>query len=349
MLGILRFFLASCVVVFHFSGSVPTIGILAVNFFYVISGYLMTLVLHETYRFNPVSFFSNRALRLYPAQLAICMVSIPFLWGLSNAQSFHPLWGTAQWQDWIGNILIFPWTFLPSQHFRISPTTWSVAVEICCYFLLWLFVSRRAWTAISSVGLAILWQAYQFHVGADQESHYFPVSAAMLPFSLGAASYFATDMLSRSKSRKHASTVNQLAILISVITVFVVNWRLALRFDASPFYGLFYYVNDILACVSVIILHGKKYHGITKNISLWFGDLSYPVFLCQWLGAFIAWHIIGIGSPMRSWWVFLIGYVIAVGLGVCIVLLVDRPIQALRARVREIALAPRTPLRQSLN
>jgi len=44
MLGILRFFLASCVVVFHMSGHAPIIGVLAVNCFYVISGYLMTLV-----------------------------------------------------------------------------------------------------------------------------------------------------------------------------------------------------------------------------------------------------------------------------------------------------------------
>jgi hypothetical protein len=45
MLGLVRFFMATCVVVFHLTLLVPNIGMLAVNYFYVISGYLITMVL----------------------------------------------------------------------------------------------------------------------------------------------------------------------------------------------------------------------------------------------------------------------------------------------------------------
>jgi peptidoglycan/LPS O-acetylase OafA/YrhL len=334
MLGILRFFLASCVVVFHMSGHAPVIGVLAVNCFYVISGYLMTLVLNETYRFDPQRFFANRFLRLYPAQIAICAFSLPFIWGLSKAPLFHPMWGAPQWQDWAGNALIFPWTFLPSQHFRISPTTWSVAVEIWCYFFLWLLVSRRPWTAVFTAVLAALWQVYLFRTGADEGAHYYPVSAALLPFSLGAASYFAINHPLLSRFERKASSTTQFVILFGVVAAFLANWQLAVRFDASPYYGVFYYLNTVVACLAVIALHDLRPTGIAGRVAAWCGDLSYPMFLAQWVATFIAWHIIGTDTPTRSWSVFSLGYALSVLIGIATVVLVDRPIHRVRNKIR---------------
>jgi peptidoglycan/LPS O-acetylase OafA/YrhL len=323
--------------VFHLSGHVPSIGILSVNFFYVISGYLMTLVLNETYRFNPRNFFVNRALRLYPSQLALCAVSLVLIWTLPQAVEFHPLWGTPKWSDWIGNVLIFPWSFLPDQHFRILPATWSIAVEIWCYFFLWLFVSRRPWTAILSTILAICWQAYLFSTGANAEAHYFPVTAALLPFSCGAMSYFIISHPKLVEIERSAKPFTQGLILCVVVTLFLINWDLAIRFDRSAYCGFFYYANTLLACVAVISLHGLKARGKLAWLAGWCGDLSYPIFLAQWGCGFVAWHILGTDGPMRGWPILALGYILSVLVGIATIRLVDRPIYQLRARIRSNA------------
>jgi peptidoglycan/LPS O-acetylase OafA/YrhL len=335
MLSILRFFLATCVMMFHLSGKVGHLGVLSVNFFYVISGYLMTMVLHETYHFDAIRFFTNRFLRLYPMQYAICLLSLPFIWGLGNAYAFHSMWGTPHWQDWMSNLLIFTWLLPIEQHFRISPTTWSVAVEINCYLLLWLFVSRRQWTAAISVVAAIAWQVHQFCIGAADASHYFPVSAALLPFSLGASSYF----LARSLpcTQRTAPRAIQVLALSAVIVAFLFNWHLSLRYDVSPFHGLFYYVNTAIACVSVIVLQGMRASGRLGRMAKWCGDLSYPVFLAQWVAGFIAWHLLGAGAMHTGWSVFALAFAIATAGSVLAVLLVDRPILRIRARIRSAA------------
>lgn len=337
VLGILRFFLASCVVVYHLSGHVPSIGILAVNFFYVISGYLMTLVLNETYSFKTRSFFVNRLLRLYPAQLVLCAISLPFIWILPRAIEFNPAWGSPQWQDWIGNVLIFPWTFLPQQHFRILPATWSIAVEIWSYFFLWLFVSRRSWTAVLSMACAVLWQIHLFRTGAEAGAHYFPVSAALLPFSCGAISYFVISHPTLARIERRASSFTQIVLLCAVIATFLLNWSLAVRIDPSVYYGVFYYLNILLACIAVGMLHGLRARGKYEHFTAWCGDISYPVFLVQWGSGFVAWHLIGTDAPAHSWPTFIVGYVISVIVGIVTVKLVDRPIHRIRARVRSNA------------
>jgi peptidoglycan/LPS O-acetylase OafA/YrhL len=317
VLGLLRFFLASCVVSFHLTERIPSIGILAVNFFYVISGYLITMILNETYRFSASNFFANRFLRIYPAHYAVSLLSLLFFWGLPGAHSFHAVWGVPQWQDWVGNLLIFPWTVI-SPRFRIDPTTWSIAIELCCYFWLWLIVSRRPWIAVATIAIAILWQIRQFHFGVAAPMHYGPVSAAILPFSMGAASYFMACKMSINRLKRSASVSMQLAILLAVIVVFMLNWHLAAMYDPSPFFGTFYYLNTVLACVAVVAFHGLRVDGAMGRVSSWCGDLSYPVFLSQWIAGFIAWHLMGTSAPMRGWAIFGLGYVISVAIGIAV-------------------------------
>lgn len=67
----LRFLLAS-LVVFHHLAEVPFAGHHAVIFFFVLSGYLITLVMQERYGYGAACvarFWANRALQLYPAYL----------------------------------------------------------------------------------------------------------------------------------------------------------------------------------------------------------------------------------------------------------------------------------------
>ena len=76
MLEVYRFVLALFVVQAHipWSGGSGPLSQHAVFSFYVLSGFLMTLILNETYGFgagNCARFWANRMLRLYPAKPGI--------------------------------------------------------------------------------------------------------------------------------------------------------------------------------------------------------------------------------------------------------------------------------------
>ncbi len=78
-MGVLRFLLAISVVLFHFGGQ-PTLmvgGGMAVQAFYVVSGFYMSLILNEKYlRGSYALYISNRLLRLYPLYLAVLLGSV---------------------------------------------------------------------------------------------------------------------------------------------------------------------------------------------------------------------------------------------------------------------------------
>lgn len=207
MLGLVRFVLALSVIAFHLTAAIPNLGLLAVNFFYVISGFLITLVLHETYKFSFRPFAINRFLRLFPSYYVFLGVGIFLSLIFSEHSKFHVSWNNSpSMTDAIGNLLMFPWAVLSDDvvqvnflnldqlhsavpHHRVVPSTWSVGVEIVCYFFLWLFTARKTSFAVATLALGGLWQAFVFNQNLDVRLAYFPVAAAMLPFASGALAY----------------------------------------------------------------------------------------------------------------------------------------------------------------
>ena len=77
MFGILRTLLAINVVLLHIF-NVPKLGNYSVSFFFVLSGFLMTLIMNKTYGFTSsgvVFFWKNRILRLYPVYLVLLSIT----------------------------------------------------------------------------------------------------------------------------------------------------------------------------------------------------------------------------------------------------------------------------------
>lgn len=363
MLGIIRFFLASCVVAFHLTAQIPVIGNFAVNFFYVISGFLITLILNTTYQFNFAKFWQNRTLRLLPAYLFFVVIGCGIIFFIPTAHEFHSNWtGKFLPGDWLGNAFIFPWAFLsdhsvPSpfsaftgnyifdfdgSRFRIVTSSWSVGVEITCYFLLWLFIARSKITCIASLILSIAYQVYAFNTYHSFDMIYFPFLAAALPFSMGAAGYFIYENLpSLAKDSKYTAPVT-----FACIAVFIVNWY-AYKSNAFGEQNiLLYYLNNIIAVITTISLVKLPTPTNLKFISKWLGDLAYPIFLCQYFGGFFAWLILG--GDKRGWAIFLLGYPISIILGILCIILVDRPLVRVRANIRTQAIKTATQENSSI-
>lgn len=123
-------------------------GVYAVFGFYVLSGYLITNVLHGAYRDRPGAFLLNRLLKIFPAYYAVVIATIPIIIFLPVG-SFHQAWAVIPSPyDVIANILVFPLAWSTMEDFRVVPPAWSIGVELVGYTLIFAFIGRRWWIAV---------------------------------------------------------------------------------------------------------------------------------------------------------------------------------------------------------
>lgn len=73
MLGYYRLSAATGVLLAHANGGTDGMARTMVGAFFVVSGYLMALTLRRNYGFNPIPFYWNRFLRLYPTHTLIAI------------------------------------------------------------------------------------------------------------------------------------------------------------------------------------------------------------------------------------------------------------------------------------
>lgn len=139
------------VILFHAGFNLFSGGYVGVDVFFVISGYLITTIIHTEIKagsFSILGFYDRRIRRILPALMLVCLVSVPFawMWMLPNefrnfAQSLVAI------SVFASNILFW----LESDYFgaaaELKPMlhTWSLAVEeqFYVFFPLFLLLFRR--------------------------------------------------------------------------------------------------------------------------------------------------------------------------------------------------------------
>jgi peptidoglycan/LPS O-acetylase OafA/YrhL len=332
MLGHFRFLLALMVIVFHLGGTETCShwGVYAVFGFYVISGYLMTMVLNSRYGFNlrgGARYLANRALRLYPPYLCVCGLALVLLaiWG-QRLGRYHPaIHVPASLNQWFGNLLIVP--FVGDNPVRLVPPAWSLAVELVFYFLLWLFIARSRSTALFGLLVSLGWTAKLIAVGADFSLRYYTVSASALPFCLGAGTYYVKDEL-----RRRLPALVQLTLPL----LFIANVLTARFWHADVLLWPFY-LNVLLAGLSVVVLaDGQRFRpGIWDQ---WLGSLSYPMFLCHWHAGFLAYRLVR--GPSHSLAILFVALPIALAFSFLLCRFVEQPVARLRERIKRPQPAP---------
>jgi peptidoglycan/LPS O-acetylase OafA/YrhL len=198
MLGILRYLLAVMVVLSHLWYDLMWWqGAYAVFCFYLISGYLMCLVINQTYT-GPggiARYALNRILRIYPIYLLVFALSIMVTIGfetaleqpLGNGLTFArvmPL--PASFGDWVANLTLL---YLPSGNtFNVSPA-WSLRVELFFYAAM-LVLTRRLWLVVAWLGASILYAVWMEHQGTTFIDRYTSIFGASIAFSIGASVYY---------------------------------------------------------------------------------------------------------------------------------------------------------------
>ena len=290
-MGIYRFLLALNVVIFHLLG-VPAIGPYAVFSFFVLSGFLMTLVMKDSYGYS-ISGFSkyalNRFLRLFPIYwllLFITLLSIIII-GDDNSRSFHQaMFIPKTISEWFGNLSLIFWSEKPIEVIpRIAPATWALTIELFFYLIIGLGISSTKASTILWFGLSLCYTIYfnlTVHIGLG----YGTVWLASLPFSLGALAYhFREEIIKTIRSLR----VNVLLFIVYVSNLLLASFSSVLfGEDISWKVGFLASVLNLAvsAFLTVYLFHIDK--TLNRSWNTFLGNLSYPVYVFHWGGALIA-------------------------------------------------------------
>jgi peptidoglycan/LPS O-acetylase OafA/YrhL len=161
------------VILFHAGFEVFSGGFVGVDVFFVISGYLITTIIHEEIRegdFSLVRFYERRIRRILPALIVVSLTCIPFAWLWMLPSEFD------RFSQSLVAVNIFASNFLflrENGYFaaasELKPLlhTWSLAVEEQFYVLFPLFLLLTSRLGLK-VSLGLLMVLAMFSLGLSE-------------------------------------------------------------------------------------------------------------------------------------------------------------------------------------
>jgi peptidoglycan/LPS O-acetylase OafA/YrhL len=320
-LGTWRFFLAFVVVISHlWAGMIDGPAAYAVWGFFVLSGYLMTLVLTNKYGTTAArlrQFATNRLLRIYPSFIVAAVLGIATILAL-RPLGIDPIGLNPQFMlpqntsDWLSNLAMVPFV---AQRGLPVPVAAALFVEVWAYALMPLFASGRG---AALLGLAVAICAnLQFGFGMPTFiPRYCGFATGLMPFAAGAVAYHYQDYL-----RSFASP--RLSILAwcghSLYWLHDAYWPWT--------YGL--WLSVPLSAWVVLSLAEVK----SRSVDKFAGELSYPIYLLHTTVA--AWFLPHFGFG-RGFTFFAVSFAATLLASWFMLLLVDRPMWRLRFELRSL-------------
>jgi peptidoglycan/LPS O-acetylase OafA/YrhL len=372
-LGTFRFLLALSVALGHFGtvcGYYMMNGRMAVQCFYMISGFLISLVLSQKY--DPSTsdgrwlFYTNRALRIFVPYWSFCLIilaahavaylALDIRFGVHAA--FAQLWPemtlltriylllsnffilAQEWSMWLvyqNGALMPVWSsdsFTPHLGtLQVIPQAWSVSLELMFYALAPFLVTRH-WLLLLSIIIAtyLMRSVAQVYglIGSGFVYRFFPFEIAL--FLAGVLSHRAYAYLN---SRGLMSFPISLAVSASLIGIVLVQQFID-QLDNHKFYLL------------VVVALPALFH-ISRRIPFdsWLGELSYPIYLAHLSVAGFGEVLAGtvIGAPENRNWLTFAMVVGTIVLSIAYVRWIDAPFErwrqsrAMRSREEGIPLA----------
>ena len=351
MFGSLRFYLAVLVVLTHILG-LSYIGQFAVFGFYTLSGYLMTLIMKESYQYSPLgfmSFWKNRALRLLPTYWVASILALGIIvWiGVENISQYNPRMGIPNdISSWFQNVFI---VFVSLNPFEVAPrlttVSWAITVEIFFYALISLGLARSLKTVIPWVILSIAYHIFSFSFDLHYNSRYMPLAAASLPFSIGALIYHI-----KSKPIKFLENLRgQHWLLIFLLCLSFIPFQILVQGNRAQLVSpeIFSSILDVVFYITYLIIALSIYSMATmasfksfipKKLDKLLGDLSYPLYLFHLQIAYFVSYVI-YERPIKGLHeegivVFTVTMVASIIIGLVVLKFIEQPIDRVRLRIK---------------
>ena len=336
-MGIYRFLLALNVVIFHLL-DVPAIGPFAVFSFFVLSGFLMTLIMKETYGYSLSGlskYAMNRFLRLFPSYWVLLLITILAigLVGNSNSKAFHhAMFLPTTYSEWASNLSLIFWSQTPIEIVpRMAPATWALTIELFFYLIIGLGVSSSKVSTLTWVSVSVLYTIY-FNLTSHIGLGYGTIWLASLPFSLGAMVYHFKNEISKLIEKL---SIGNLLFIAYITNLFVASLSSNLLNE-----NLSWKVSFLSSILNLLISAVLTVHlfNIDRSLSRrWnsiLGNLSYPVYVFHWGGALIAAAIFNDFSRENSIIIFGFGLVITLIISYLVEYNVSNRIERLRRRIK---------------
>ena len=304
-MGLIRFLLACGVVLCHTSlilGYTPLSGNLAVQCFYIISGFYMSLILNEKYvgKKSNFLFYSNRALKIYPIYWINLILLI--IWSFFVFKK-GALPGTVTYYHQytisipviayfiMSNILVIglDWLFIfglnkngnlfytsnfnntsPKVYdFAFNSIAWTVGAELLFYVFAPFVVRKNLIIIVILLILSLFLRiilGYHGYTSAPWDYMFFPTQ--IMFFMGGVLSYHLYKLIKDKEINK------KLIVMMYLFFVLVICLYYQF-FEESYLKQAFLFSTTILLIPASFIL--------TKNykIDRYFGDLSYPIYISQ--------------------------------------------------------------------
>lgn len=326
MFGIIRFLLAWFVVVAHIAQTYKYASALAVYAFFILSGYLMTLIMNERYGYTYsgiARYLINRSLRIYPQYWLVGIAALVFIVFISaeHAASIHPaLRLPGSIYENISNVLIFGlYPESMGSMARLVPQAWALHVELVFYVLIGLFLGRNIRIAAIWFGLSI---AYHIAANIYGLPRYSPVLAASIAFSIGSLLYHLKFYLQKYIPYSHS---RMLAVTCFYLLFVFLTGDIPFSETKIPFYLNLVFFAVCLYQLSLIPRDNKYI-----KADAWFGDLSYPIYLCHWIVAVVITYIVNIEPSILLFLycvpvIFLVSYLLS--------RMVENPIEIIRRKI----------------
>ena len=315
--GTCRLILASLVAMSHlWDGMVHGYAAYAVWAFFVLSGFLMTLILTTKYGFSAEglrTYAFNRFMRIFPLYWLAAIVGLVTLWyqgrhGISLQQINGEFYWPQSFEQWLHVITLFP----GFQRGGLPvPVSNALAIEVGFYMLMPLMARSRS-TAWFALVIAAILNLKLGIVGESFAQRYATFLPCMLPFAAGALACHYREALSRF-NMPWTSTVAWLlhGLLWLVVPPWPWHWGL--------------YVSLVLSVWMVVSLYSQPSGRVDRML----GDMSYPVYLIHTTVA--AWFVCACGFA-RPFEFFLKAFALTLLLSWLIVLLVDRPLARVKRK-----------------
>jgi peptidoglycan/LPS O-acetylase OafA/YrhL len=309
-LGTIRFLLALAVVCAHV-GKLPfTVqlgSLLAVQSFYIISGFLIALVWTNKYEGSPNGlflFYSNRAARIYVVYWAVVVISIvvalvtkwlthdfPSYWGspprgllpytlFTNTWIFGSSWAYWLGYDSLPNVSIDHGSLYFTMDYTSSPwpvwrtmilgPAWTLDLELCFYLLAPLLVSLRLRYMLAIIATSLVARFSWYAMGHDVDPwnyRFFPFEIGL--FMLGVAAYRVSSMVPWQPSPK---------ILIIVFAA-LVGSILAYGMLGLPHgsFNSFFYLFVFAVLIPYVFNLTRSW-----KFDRFLADMSFPLYLAHW-------------------------------------------------------------------
>ena len=260
-------------------------GANAVEIFFIISGFYIAMILDRSYSTN-VSFYKNRALRLYPIYYIICtlvLVRCVFISDLrtdlfsypakalsvgaiANSTFFGSDWIMfLKWNDnnlYFGN---FNDSQLPLWHMLLVPQAWSLGIEVTFYLLAPLLCKAKNRTIIGLGTFLLGARIVAFTLGLNVD----PWTYRFFPFEL--PMFMVGILLYRLKNHfKFSSNIPIASIYASLLLIYLIFPFAMERLN----YGRGPQLLFLVTVTSIVIFFSPE-----NSRDKAFGDYSYPIYM----------------------------------------------------------------------